>query len=112
MSVEVVKAWFGTHYCGRSTSYKPSYGVDCSALGNPFPMSAKADGSRDAVCDKYENYFNAKVMNKDPNVLNTLAVILEDMKKGKDIKLGCFCAPLRCHCSTIKHFLDLTAKSD
>ena len=80
-------------YCGRG-----------SALGNPFNMNGEA--MRDEVCDKYEEYFNEEVnVKKNPAMLAQLRVIWKQAKAG-DVNLGCFCAPKRCHCDTIKIFIE------
>ena len=80
-------------YCGRG-----------SALGNPFYMANES--KRDEVCDKYEAYFNNEVnVKKNPAMLAQLRLIWKEAKT-KDINLGCFCAPKRCHCDTIKAFID------
>lgn len=59
-------------YCGRGSPY-----------GNPY--IAGQHGSRDMVCDKFEEF-----------VLPDLDV---SALRGKD--LLCWCAPLRCHCDSI-----------
>lgn len=80
-------------YCGRGT-----------ILGNPFEMSNEAD--RDKVCEKYKEYFYHKVdIEKDEAFLNALRGIFSKASQ-EDVNLGCFCAPKRCHCETIKEFLD------
>ena len=91
-------------YCGRG-----------SALGNPFVLGR--DGDRDAVCNKYEEWFYQNVhedkflsyiedygVTLDP-IHKMLCNIYEDAER-RDINLGCFCAPQRCHCDTIKNFID------
>jgi len=91
-------------YCGRG-----------SALGNPYPITKLA--SRDLVCDKYITWFYEHVdsdnflsLIKSDEVLNPqmtmLRTLFKEVKK-RDINLGCFCAPKRCHCETIKEFLEL-----
>ena len=80
-------------YCGRG-----------SALGNPFPM--KHEGERDEVCDKYEVYFKEQVEGlKNEAMLSELRSIYKEAQKG-DVNLGCFCSPKRCHCDTIKNFIE------
>jgi hypothetical protein len=80
-------------YCGRG-----------SALGNPFPM--KNESERDKVCDKYEVYFKEQVqVLKNESMLKELRVIYKQALKG-DVNLGCFCSPKRCHCETIKEFIE------
>lgn len=82
----------GAIYCGRG-----------SPLGNPFRMSTEAD--RDEVCEKYEHYFNEKVMAEGP-FRNAVIDIYHRAKRGEHVKLECFCAPKRCHCDIIKRFIE------
>ena len=80
-------------YCGRG-----------SALGNPFPMYNESQ--RDEVCDKYETYFNDEVkVKKNPAMIDELRTIWHEAEGG-DVNLGCFCAPKRCHCDTIKAYVE------
>jgi len=95
MSIKVVNKYKEPNhiYCGRG-----------SALGNPFPMSSESQ--RDEVCDKYEEYFNEQVnILKNEPMLKQLRVIYTQAVKG-NVNLGCFCAPKRCHCDTIKAFIE------
>lgn len=97
-------------YCGRG-----------SALGNPFYL--QSESQRDAVCEKYIDWFyeNADTSNfldiyagRDNGIPHTrqTAQLLElfNLAIKEDINLGCFCAPKRCHCDTIKDFLDSKLK--
>lgn len=80
-------------YCGRG-----------SALGNPFPMKTEAD--RNKVCDQYEKYFYEEVFVKgNEAMLKQLKMIIAQARIG-DVNLGCFCSPKRCHCDTIKRYVD------
>ena len=87
-----------TVYCGRG-----------SALGNPFPMRDGSD--RDRVCNNYEEWFKNMV---DPimcyndearRMTQQLNIIKRAASKG-DVYLQCFCAPKRCHCDTIKKYIE------
>lgn len=86
-------------YCGRGTP-----------LGNPFPLRAGND--RDLVCDKYRDWFYEKVdeenwlKGNNPNPQTEMLRDIYSKALQGDINLGCFCAPKRCHCDTIKEFLD------
>ena len=80
-------------YCGRG-----------SALGNTFPMSSEAD--RDSVCNQYEVWFKERTMQGMENPQIDMLRKLYKAAKASDINLGCFCAPKRCHCDTIKEFID------
>lgn len=64
-------------YCGRGSPW-----------GNPFVIGK--DGTRDEVCDKYEDY---------AETMPDLATAMKEQLKGKN--LICFCKPCRCHCDTI-----------
>jgi len=80
-------------YCGRGSS-----------LGNPFIMKGLTD--RDRVCDAYEHYFYRFVeVIRDKGMLNQLNEITKLAKEG-DVNLVCFCAPKRCHCETIKKYIE------
>ena len=99
-------------YCGRKSSYLPEHGLDFSKLGNPFWMSNES--KRDEVCDKYENYFNSIVWStpfdsdgsNDDEFITSLDLLVKLHKICGDINLVCFCAPKRCHCDTIKKYID------
>jgi len=80
-------------YCGRG-----------SVLGNPFEMKDEAD--RNKVCEQYAQYFHQKVeIEKDETMLKELREIYKQALNG-DVNLGCYCAPKRCHCETIKDFIE------
>jgi hypothetical protein len=64
-----------------------------SDFGNPFEMDK--DGDRDEVCDNYANHY----LPFKPSIHKQLNSL-----KGK--ALGCWCAPLRCHCDTLKNIID------
>ena len=64
-----------------------------SDFGNPFEMDK--DGDRDTVCDNYEQHY----LPFKPSIHKQLMNL-----KGK--ALGCWCAPLRCHCDTLKNIID------
>lgn len=85
-------------YCGRKC-----YGRSGSPLGNPFPM--RTEGDRDKSCSDYENWFNECIRNKVPEILEEIERLLELAKRG-DLTLLCWCAPKRCHCLTIKKYLE------
>jgi len=54
-----------------------------SKWGNPFVLGQ--DGTRDEVCDQYEEWLRAR-----PELMASLHEL-----RGRD--LVCFCAPYRCH---------------
>ncbi len=84
-----------TIYCGRG-----------SALGNPFIMKDPHD--RDRVCDEFIDWFPAIInwpSRKAVDMRHQLFEIKQAADKG-DVHLECFCAPLRCHCDTIKAYVE------
>lgn len=96
MSVRVVNKYKEPDhvYCGRFTP-----------VGNPFPMKDKSVAERNRVCDEYEDWFNKKMFEKHNKVtqfVNELVLLAS----VSDLNLGCFCAPKRCHCDTIKDYID------
>ena len=85
------------------------YDKDCvsvarpTALGNPFFMRTEAH--RDSVCDAYQVWFDQMVQQKDPAVMGQLRQLFLLGKQQGYLKLGCHCAPKRCHADTIASFL-------
>ena len=83
--------------------------INCSRpsiFSNPFKIGI--NGTRNEVCDKYEEYFNKRIAN-DPK-FKTLVLKL----KGR--VCGCWCKlpneEVRCHLDTIKNFIDNQPNSD
>lgn len=75
-------------YCGRG-----------SPLGNPHVMQGKSLKERDRVCDLYAAGFpNAEQKAECDRIAKKLKLV--------PVALECFCAPLRCHCETIKSYLE------
>jgi hypothetical protein len=72
-------------------------------LGNPFIM--RKESERDSVCDYYDRWFNDKISDQDPIVLNELRKLWLLGKQQGYLYLGCYCAPRRCHADTIARFL-------
>lgn len=64
--------------------------------GNPFIMGR--DGDRDAVCDKYKRWLWDEIRGA--------RISLADLAGLKDKKLGCHCAPQRCHGDTLSAAAD------
>ena len=80
-------------YCGRG-----------SALGNPFNMENYSVEERNRVCDAYEEYIDAEVLTNEKIKLQ-LNLCWKTGRENGIVKLGCYCAPLRCHCNKIKDIL-------
>jgi len=92
-----------TIYCGRG-----------SALGNPFKMVDAND--RERVCNNYDSWLPAMLISTDDahriqrarmeaQLANIMQATVDD-----DVHLQCFCAPLRCHCETIKRVVERRMK--
>lgn len=74
-----------------------------SVLGNPYYM--ENESMRDHVCDAYAHHFNDKVKTCGP-FRDEVKRIFLIVKGGGNVNLQCWCAPKRCHCDTIKSFID------
>ena len=87
-------------YCGRG-----------SPLGNPFVLGK--DGNRDQVCDKYAAWFKEQLQvssyGGNDAFADLLHLITRNARSG-DVMLECFCAPRRCHCETIKAYVENVLK--
>jgi hypothetical protein len=79
-------------YCGRP-----------SALGNPTHMVNESD--RDRACRDFAIWF-PEALATNPKVRLTFDRLKLIHDNGKDLVLGCFCKPKRCHLDTVKHFLE------
>jgi hypothetical protein len=93
-------------YIGRSRNNNP--------LSNPYTfngihrsLAKMSFKTRDEAVNAYKTYFE-KCYNKigfEP-LTNAFDKIYEHYKKGEEIYLGCFCAPLRCHGDIIAEELE------
>ena len=66
----------------------------------------KHESERDSVCDRYQDYFDKAIARKDDAIMDELAFLMEVAFVQGYVKLGCFCAPRRCHGDTVKRFLN------
>jgi len=78
-------------YCGRP-----------SILQNPYVIGV--DGTRDEVCNKFEVDFYNQITEDGP--FRQEVIRLYRLAQETDVTLLCYCVPARCHCLTIKRFLD------
>jgi len=65
--------------------------------GNPFYMADESQ--RDVVCDRYEEYIATR-----PDLINELVrevLAVPCHKDNREVRLGCWCAPKRCHGDTL-----------
>lgn len=86
----------------------PTFRCDRSSpVGNPFLMLDSSTEERDRVCDLYYDYFQ-KNLNPDDSPYGFLEYLDQILQAAseRDITLGCWCAPKRCHCETIKDYVE------
>lgn len=72
-------------------------------IGNKFRMHNESE--RNEVCDKYEEWFNKKIEERDSKVINELRHIWK-IAYNTNVALACWCYPKRCHAMTIERFLN------
>ena len=75
-----------------------------SVLGNPFYMNNEDE--RNEVCNKYEKYFNNKVLDKNSSFYKELERLISIYNKYGKLELFCWCSPKRCHAETIKKYIN------
>lgn len=85
-------------YCGRGNKRLPH-----SPLANPFMLGSEAQ--RDYVCDRYQEYFDNKIKEQNPEVMEELRRIWKLHKQYGEAYLVCYCKPKRCHCDSVASFL-------
>jgi hypothetical protein len=75
-------------------------------LGNPFKMYS--ENQRDEVCDKFQNYFEEQIQSGNPVIIEQLKEIKKQALQSNKpyFKIGCHCAPKKCHVDTICYFLN------
>lgn len=90
----------GFFYVGRSKNNN-------SPLGNPFTYNGKRSNiaklsfkTAEEAIAAYEKYFDV-MYGKDEEFTKAFDEIYEFYKTGKDVFLGCFCAPKKCHAEII-----------
>lgn len=67
-------------------------------FGNPFK-----NGSRGSLCDRYQEYFDERIIEDDDFRARVLAL--------EGHILYCWCAPKRCHADTIANWLNEQEKA-
>ena len=88
-----------------------------SVLGNPYRMRMDVNGeerpgTRDEVCEMYDNAFNSLVTQRHPVIMAELDRLYEIYCRYGKLNLFCWCAPDRCHAETIKHYLERRKADD
>lgn len=92
LRVSVTTRRHETHYVGRPTP-----------LGNPQFLSDESE--RDVVCDFYEEWFARQIVSNSRVRAAVHRIWLDGQGNGGVVRLGCYCAPRRCHADTIARFL-------
>jgi len=82
-----------------------------SILGNPFTSKELSKtkalhqcSSKKEAIQRYKEYFDLNILNKDEIIYSTLNHMFERLKMG-DIYLVCYCSPKECHGDIIKDYL-------
>lgn len=68
-----------------------------SIFGNPYEIGK--DGTREEVISRYKIWFNFMLRDN---------IFKSEVAKLKGKRLGCFCAPLKCHGEIIAEYLGNT----
>ena len=81
-----------------------------SVLGNPYSHIPKGTlakyvvKSREESISKHrEDFYNR--IETDKSLKGEVSKLVNHLKENGEINLICFCAPLSCHCDTIKEYL-------
>lgn len=77
-------------YIGR-----PGRGRAGSPLGNPYVL--KDESHRDAVVEQYRRWLWQQVRSREGAAWGELVALARRLQAGEPIRLGCWCAPRRCH---------------
>lgn len=95
-------------YVGRRTSYKPEYGEDFSALGNPYTMPKY---TREAAIEEYRKWLAYKLKETYGVSLEASKVdeLISRVQSGEKLALCCFCSPASCHAEVVRDVILLEA---
>jgi len=86
-------------YCGRP-----------SVLGNPYSHIPKGTlakfvvKNREKSIEKHKENFHKEIKSNE-DLKKQINRILNHLKENGEVNLVCWCAPLSCHCDTIKEYL-------
>jgi len=69
-----------------------------SVLGNPFAMGHERD--RDLVIAAYRRWLHARYK-QNTNQRMYILMLVDAIKSGSDVVLGCWCHPKECHADVI-----------
>lgn len=74
-----------------------------SVLGNPFYMHNESE--RDKVCDDYAKFMQIQLFFNESFIKEIYRIYEISLKK--DVALGCWCYPKRCHAEEIKKIIEI-----
>jgi hypothetical protein len=78
-----------------------------SPLGNPFALEHPADDlRRDEICDRFEDFLEERVALRDERLCAALDRLYAIGVTRGVLELRCWCAPKRCHASSIARILE------
>lgn len=78
-------------YIGREV---PERGIAGSKWGNPFVMADDTDGERERVIDAFRKW------------VVTRPELMDSLEELRGRRLGCWCAPKRCHGDVLVELLE------
>lgn len=94
-------------YCGRP-----------SVLGNPYShikdkktLAEFVVENREEAIEKHREYFY-KEMEHNETMQKEFMKIQSHLEKFGKVNLVCWCSPAKCHCDTIKEYLELSYWAD
>lgn len=98
--VHINSASSRTVYLGRAMSAR---GLQGSALGNPFKLPSEAQ--RGSTIARYKLWLEIMLEQRDAAVRGEMNRLYKLALAG-DLELGCWCAPLPCHCDVVQAKLE------
>jgi len=88
-------------YIGR---YNSTYELDPSPLANKY--RTKQYGSLKIVLEKYKQWIFSVYSCKEGPAYEELMRLVELHRRGKEVKLACWCKPKACHGDIIKQVVE------
>jgi hypothetical protein len=75
-----------------------------SALGNPFVL--RDESGRDEVVEQYRRWLWEQVRSGTGAAWEELVKLAQRVAAGEAVRLGCWCAPRRCHGDVVRSCLE------
>lgn len=104
--VEHVNAWLPrsnetAFYVGRPNNHVPDGVIKLCELGNPYPITDKAD--RKVIIEMFKVMLNDAVIHNDK--VKAALTVIQDAHKTNDVVLLCWCHPEPCHAEVIRDII-------